>query len=331
MTPKKSGTSGLIGRRTLAGVATAALLARPALAAWPDRPIRMIVPIAPGGSNDLVARLIGAELAAALDQPVVVENRPGGAGQVGMRAAAQSAPDGYTLILANSGAVAITPAMHAQAGYDAVRDFAPVTMIMDVPIMLVVREDLPVRSVADLAALMRRDPRAVTFGSPGAGQTPHLAAELFLRAIGVEATIVTYRGAAPAANDFAAGVTQALFDTSSTLPLVENRTARILAVTGRNRSAVLPQVPTLGEAGIPGMELGSWFVLLAPAGVPAEVLERLNRLTRAALSKPEIRERLAGINAEPRPTGIEETRNQIVAETAYWRDVIRRTGLSVGN
>jgi len=221
--------------------------------------------------------------------------------------------------------------MHAQAGYDAVRDFAPVTMIMDVPIMLVVREDLPVRSVADLAALMRRDPRAVTFGSPGAGQTPHLAAELFLRAIGVEATIVTYRGAAPAANDFAAGVTQALFDTSSTLPLVENRTARILAVTGRNRSAVLPQVPTLGEAGIPGMELGSWFVLLAPAGVPAEVLERLNRLTRAALSKPEIRERLAGINAEPRPTGIEETRNQIVAETAYWRDVIRRTGLSVGN
>ena len=319
-----------IGRRTLAGV-TAGLLARPALAAWPDRPVRLIVPIAPGGSNDLVARLVGAELANALGQPVVVENRPGGAGQIGMRAAAQSAPDGHTLILANSGAVAITPAMHPQAGYDAVRDFAPISMIMDVPIMLVVRHDLPARSVGELIALMRRDAHAVTFGSPGAGQTPHLATELFLRAIGVDATIATYRGAAPAANDFAAGVTQALFDTSSTLPLVGNQTARILAVTGRSRSALLPQVPTLGESGIEGMELGSWFVLLAPAGVPPAVLGRLNTLTRAALAKPEIRERLTSINAEPRPTGIEDTRSQIAAESAYWQEVIRRTGLTVGN
>ena len=319
-----------IGRRTLAGL-TAGLLARPALAAWPDRPVRLIVPIAPGGSNDLVARLVGAELANALGQPVVVENRPGGAGQIGMRAAAQSAPDGHTLILANSGAVAITPAMHPQAGYDAVRDFAPISMIMDVPIMLVVRHDLPARNVGELIALMRRDAHAVTFGSPGAGQTPHLATELFLRAIGVDATIATYRGAAPAANDFAAGVTQALFDTSSTLPLVGNQTARILAVTGRNRSALLPQVPTLRESGIDGMELGSWFVLLAPAGVPPAVLGQLNTLTRAALAKPEIRERLASINAEPRPTAIEDTRNQIAAESAYWQEVIRRTGLTVGN
>ena len=302
-----------------------------AQAAWPERPIRMLVPIAPGGSNDLAARLIGAELGAALGQPVVVENRPGGAGQIGMRAAAQSAPDGYTLILANSGAVAITPALHPQAGYDGARDFAPISMIMDVPIMLVVRAELPARTVGELTALMRRDPRAVTFGSPGAGQTPHLATELFLRAIGVDATVVTYRGAAPAANDFAAGVTQALFDTSSTLPLVGNGTARILAVTGRNRSAVLPEVPTLGEAGIEGMELGSWFVLLAPAGVPVEILDRLNSLTRAALAKSEIRERLASINAEPRPTGIEETRNQIAAEAAYWQEVIRRTGITAGN
>ena len=302
-----------------------------AQAAWPERPIRMLVPIAPGGSNDLAARLIGAELGAALGQPVVVENRPGGAGQIGMRAAAQSAPDGYTLILANSGAVAITPALHPQAGYDGARDFAPISMIMDVPIMLVVRAELPARNVGELTALMRRDPRAVTFGSPGAGQTPHLATELFLRAIGVDATVVTYRGAAPAANDFAAGVTQALFDTSSTLPLVGNGTARILAVTGRNRSAVLPEVPTLGEAGIEGMELGSWFVLLAPAGVPVEILDRLNSLTRAALAKSEIRERLASINAEPRPTGIEETRNQIAAEAAYWQEVIRRTGITAGN
>jgi len=303
----------------------------PAQAEWPDRPIRMIVPIAPGGSNDLAARLVGAEIATALGQPVVVENRPGGAGQIGMRAAAQSAPDGYTLILANSGAVAITPALHGQPGYDSVQDFAPISMIMEVPIMLVVRQDLPARSVGDLTALMRRDARAVTFGSPGAGQTPHLAAELFLRAIGVEATIVTYRGAAPAANDFAAGVTQALFDTSSTLPLVQADKARILAVTGRNRSALMPDVPTLGEAGIPGMELGSWFVLLAPAGVPVPVLERLNRLTHEALAKPEIRERLASINAEPRPTGLEATRSQIVAEVAYWQEVIRRTGLTAGN
>lgn len=302
-----------------------------AQAAWPERPIRMLVPIAPGGSNDLAARLIGAELGTALGQPVVVENRPGGAGQIGMRAAAQSAPDGYTLILANSGAVAITPALHPQAGYDGARDFAPISMIMDVPIMLVVRAELPARNVGELTALMRRDPRAVTFGSPGAGQTPHLATELFLRAIGVDATVVTYRGAAPAANDFAAGVTQALFDTSSTLPLVGNGTARILAVTGRNRSAVLPEVPTLGEAGIEGMELGSWFVLLAPAGVPVDILDRLNGLTRAALAKPEIRERLASINAEPRPTGIEETRNQIAAEAAYWQEVIRRTGITAGN
>ena len=302
-----------------------------AQAAWPERPIRMLVPIAPGGSNDLAARLIGAELGTALGQPVVVENRPGGAGQIGMRAAAQSAPDGYTLILANSGAVAITPALHPQAGYDGARDFAPISMIMDVPIMLVVRAELPARNVGELTALMRRDPRAVTFGSPGAGQTPHLATELFLRAIGVDATVVTYRGAAPAANDFAAGVTQALFDTSSTLPLVGNGTARILAVTGRNRSAVLPEVPTLGEAGIEGMELGSWFVLLAPAGVPVEILDRLNSLTRAALAKCEIRERLASINAEPRPTGIEETRNQIAGEAAYWQEVIRRTGITAGN
>lgn len=306
------------------------LLARPALAAWPDRPIRMIVPIAPGGSNDLVARLIGAEISVGIGQPVVVENRPGGAGQIGMRAAAQSAPDGYTLILTNSGAAAITPAMHEQAGYDTVRDFAPVSMIMQLPIMLVVRSDLPVRNVAELVALMRRDARAVTFGSPGAGQTPHLAALLFLKAIGAEATVATYRGAAPAANDFAAGVTQALFDTSSTLPLVESGAARILAVAGRSRSPLLPQVPTLDEAGVAGMELGSWFALLAPAGTPAPVLERLNALTRAALDKPEIRDRLTSINAEPLPTSLDQTSERIVSEASYWREVIRRTGISAG-
>ena len=313
--------------RRMVLIVAALLLPMAAQAAWPDRPIRLIVPIAPGGSNDFAARLLGAELGAALGQPVVVENRPGAAGQIGMRAAAQSPPDGNTLVLANAGAVAITPFVQSQPGYDPVRDFAPVGMVMEVPILLVVRADLPARTPQELIGLMRRDPGAITFGSPGAGQTPHMAAELFRRAAGTETVIATYRGASPAANDLVAGVTQALFDTSSTLPLIEQGLLRPIAVAGASRSSLMPTVPTLAESGVPGVEMSSWFVLLAPAGTPAPILDRLNGLLVTILSRPDTREKFRGIQAEVLPGSAAQAGARIGREVAYWRDVVRQVDI----
>lgn len=294
-----------------------------AQAAWPDHPLRIIVPISPGGSNDLVARLVGAEMSTALGQPVIVENRPGASGLIGMRAAAQAAPDGYTLVLANSGALAITPAMQTHPAYDPERDFEPVGMVMDMPIMLVVRKDLPCKSVTELISLMRSRPDAIAFGSPGAGQTPHMAAEFLRRVAGTRTTIAAYRGAGPAAKDLVAGVTQALFDTSATLPMIKNGTLRVLAITGRRRSPLLPNVPTLAESGVAGMEMSSWFALLAPAKTPKEIVDRLNKLLRTILAKPEIVARLRSIHAEPIPSSVAQTRSYIASEVRYWHKTVK--------
>lgn len=294
-----------------------------AQAPWPSRPLRFIVPSSAGGPTDLITRIIGERVQKDLQQAAVIENRPGGGGKIGLRMAAQAPPDGYTCVIGNPGPVAIVQHTETEVGYNTLADFEPVAMLMRVPIELVVRKDLPVGNVAELVAYIRRNPKAVSFGTSGEGQSPHMAAELLRKMIGAPFLIVPYRGAAPAVNDLLGGTVQAMFDTTTALPFVQEGRLRALAVGSRTRSALMPHLPTMAEAGFPGFEISSWYVLLAPAGTPAAIIERLNAVMKAALESREVQDRLARVNAEAIYSTPAGAREYIAGEIANWGNIVR--------
>jgi len=267
---------------------------------YPSRPIRLIVPFAPGGGNDTVARLVGQGLSAELGQPVVVDNRPGAGGIVGAEAAAKAPADGYTLFLGGVGSHAINPNLHANLSYDPVKDFAPISLIASAPLVLVVHPSVRANSVRELIALARAEPARLNYASNGNGSSSHLAAVMFASMTGVDMVHVPYKGLSPALSDLLSGQVQLMFSSVvAIVPHVKAGKLRALAVSSRERLSLLPDLPTIAEAGVPGYETSSWYGILAPAGTPAEIVTRLNAALVKVVSQPDVRKALAQEGADP--------------------------------
>jgi tripartite-type tricarboxylate transporter receptor subunit TctC len=286
-------------QRRTALLATPALLATAAQAqgAWPNRPIRLISPFPPGGTTDILARQIAPPLATALGQSVVVENRSGGAGAVGVVETLRAPADGHTICLTIS--TLVTGALLTRQPYHPVNDVAPILHLANVADILVVNKALPIHSVQDLIAYGRANPGRLSYGSPGIGSSVHIAGEMFKAATGIDMVHIPYRGGGPALADLVGGQLQLMFgNASSTLPFVRADTLRALAVTAATRQAYLPELPTVAEAGLPGFEIVEWYAMIGPAGIPPAIVERLNLAIMAIVGSPESRARLLDLGAE---------------------------------
>lgn len=314
------------GRRAAFALALAPLAARGQ--GFPDRPIRLIVPFPPGGPVDAAARIVAQALPPLLGQQVVVENRSGAGGSVGIDALAKAAPDGFTLALGSTGAVAVNVSLIPNLSYDPRRDLLPVGMVSGVPSLLVVRPGLPVRDMAGLLALVRQQPGKLTFASTGPGGTPHLASELLKLRAGLDIVHVAYRGAAPAITALLGNeVDMAFLDLSVLLPQVRDGTLRPLALAAAARAPALPEVPTLTEAGIAGVEVENWYAVLAPARLPPERLAVLSAALRGALAQPETAARFTTQGARIIGGTPEAAASFIAAEIERWGEVVRRADI----
>jgi tripartite-type tricarboxylate transporter receptor subunit TctC len=315
-------------RSLLAALATLPVATR-ALAQqdWPARPVRVVVPFAPGGATDILGRLTASELGTALNQSFVVENRTGGGGNVGSDLVAKSAPDGYTLLFGAAGNIGINPSLFANMPYDPARDLAPISLMAEVTNILVVHPSVNARSVAELIALGRASPDGLVYASSGNGSTIHLSAELFRSLTGLKMTHVPYRGSAPAMADLLAGRVQLMFDNlPSALPHVRDGRLRALAVTAARRDPALPDLPTMQEAGIAGYQATSWFGLFAPTGTPRPIIERLAREIHAFVQRPAVMERIRSLGAQPIVNTPDEFSVMVRAEIRKWGEVVRASG-----
>jgi tripartite-type tricarboxylate transporter receptor subunit TctC len=290
--------------------------------AWPARPIRWIVPFAPGGSTDTTARLIAPKLRAALGQPIVIDNRPGVAGNLGTELAATAPPDGYTILFATV-ANAINQSLYPELRFSIERDFAPVGLLVKLPNVLEVNLDLPVTTVGELIAYAQAHPGALNFGSGGTGTSLHLSGELFMRMTGINMVHVPYRGVPAAMADMIAGQVQLMFDNlPDSIAQIRAGRVRALAVTSATRAPALPELPTVAEAGVPGYEASAWFGVMVPAKTPAAVIARLNREIGAALAAPEIAQRLATLGEVPAAGTPEAMAAFLHDEIAKWAKVV---------
>jgi tripartite-type tricarboxylate transporter receptor subunit TctC len=304
-------------------------LALPALAeTWPARPLRFIVPFAPGGGGDVVGRAIGQRLGEQLGKPLIIDNRGGAGGTLGVDLAAKAAPDGYTLLLGNVGPIAVGPSLYPRLPYDPVRDFAPVTMIASFPNILVANPGLPFKSVPELVAYAKSRPGKLNFGSAGTGTSTHLAAELFSSVAGIDVVHVPYKGGAAALTDVIAGQVAYYFGTlPSSLPLAKAGRIRALGVTSLTRSPAAPDVPTIAESGYRGFEMAAWYGLMYPAGTPREIIVRLNAATMAVLALPDVKERLVQEGSEPMGNTPAQFGAYIKSEIAKWSAVVKAANL----
>jgi tripartite-type tricarboxylate transporter receptor subunit TctC len=297
-----------------------------AQSAYPNKPIRMIVPYPPGGPTDVLGRIVAQKLSENLGQQVVVENRPGASGMIGSEIVAKAAPDGYTL-LANASIHVINPSLYPKMNFDALRDFAPVSLIAQVPLILVVNPGLPVKSVQELIALGKAQPNLLNFGSSGNAAAPHLAGESFKIATGVQMQHVPYKGSAPALTDLIGGQVQLIFDSMpSAMPHVKSGKIRALAVTTAKRSPTVPDLPTIAESGVPGFDISTWYGVWAPAGTPKEIVNKVAAEMAKALQQPAMRERLAALGAEPVGNTPEEFAAYCQSELAKWSKIVRESG-----
>jgi len=313
-------------RRQAIGQALA-LTAAPALAqqqGFPSKPLRLVVPFPPGGSTDLLARRIGEKLAAAFGQPVVVDNRPGAGGATGSVEVARAAADGHTLLFGVTGTHAISPAINPKLGYDPRADFAPVSIVVSAPLVLVVRADSPQRSMAELVAWGRKNPERLTHGSPGNGTTMHLSGEMWGLATQVKVTHVPYKGSAPALQDLLGGQIESMFgDLLVVLPQINAGKLRALAVSSRQRHPLLPAVPTMAEEGLADFEALSWQGLFVPAGTPPAVLERLNAEVVKAVRAPDLKDFFAERGFVVEAKSVDESRRFIDGEVAKWTRIVK--------
>jgi tripartite-type tricarboxylate transporter receptor subunit TctC len=307
---------------------SAALFAFPALAQdYPSRPVRLVVPFAAGGPNDIIARLVGGRLSEALGQQIVVENRPGAGGNIGTDFVAKAPPDGYTLLSAGPGSLIINPLL-GSVPYDTARDFAPVSLMASAPNVLVVHPSVPAKSVKELIELARARPRQLNYASGGPGSTPHLSGALFAVMAGIDIVHVPYKGTGPASADLLGGQVQmAFFGIPPLLPHIKSGKLRALAVTGMRRSPELPEVPTMHEAALPGYEVSPWYGLLAPAGTSRAIITRLNAEVSRVVRSADMKEKLAVQGAEAAGGTPEEYAAVIRADTATWARVIKDAGI----
>jgi tripartite-type tricarboxylate transporter receptor subunit TctC len=298
----------------------------PVRAAWPERTITIIAHFAPGGSNDLLARLIASELGPALGQSAIVENRPGANGNIGLTAAARASPDGYTLVVA-SGVVLINPSV-GKAGYDPIKDFAPIAYLGASPNVLLTRPGSGIASLQELIAKAKANPGKLTYSSPGVGSVSQLAVELLQLRTNTKFIHVPYSGAAPAAQAAVAGTTDfGSINIAGLIGLINSGAAKPLVQTGKLRWPDLPDVPTMQEAGIPNAEVETSQMLLAPAGTPKPIIDRLAREVLAIMRKPEVRERMLKASFAAQPEGPDELRARIALEVPMWKELVERSGI----
>jgi tripartite-type tricarboxylate transporter receptor subunit TctC len=298
--------------------------------AYPTKPIRLVVPFPAGGATDILAREVAKHLTDAWGQSVVVDNRPGAGGNIGSELVAKAAPDGYTLEMGTVGTHAINASLYSKMPYDHVRDFVPVILVAGVPNVLEVNPALPVNSVQELIAYAKANPGKLNFASSGSGTSIHLSGELFKVMAGVQMTHVPYKGSAPALQDLIGGQVQLMFDNlPPSLPQIKAGKLRALAVTSAARAPALPDTPTVAEAGLPGFEASSWFGVLAPAGTPPEIVNKLNAEIAKWLASPGAKEKLANVGANIAGGTPEDFARHIQAETAKWAKVVKESGAKV--
>jgi tripartite-type tricarboxylate transporter receptor subunit TctC len=310
----------------------AALLASAPVQAqtFPTKPIRFIIPFPPGGVTDPVARMVGEKVAHSTGQAVIVDNRPGGAGIIGAEIARHAAPDGYTLFMGHSGTHTVNPHLYASLPYDPIRDFQPITLMMSTSHVLVVPEASPARSVADLEALARSKPEGLTYASQGVGAGGHLLGEMFAARTRAKLQHVPYKGSAPALLDLLAGRVDLFFDAVITsAPHVKAGKLRALATASPRRARVLPEVPTMAEAGYPGIELDFWFALFAPAGTPQEIVRKLHDEFVKALASPDVSSRFTEQGLDIVTSSPEELRALIDADAMRLGRIVREAGVKV--
>ena len=305
--------------------ASALALAANAFAAYPDKPIKLIVPYTPGGVTDALARVMAKSLSERVGQQVFVDNRGGGGANIGADAVAKSPADGYTLLMGSAATHAINSSLYKSLPYDHIKDFAPITLIAQVPNILVVNPSVPVKSVKELIAYAKARPGELNFGSSGAGGTIHLSGELFKSMAGVNMVHVPYKGSAPAVTDLLGGQVQVMFD-SSVVPHIKSGKLRPLAVTSGKRSSALPDVPTMAEAGLPGYEATAWFGILAPAGTPQPIIDKLNVELVAILREPATQAWMSQQGFEAVGGTPKQFVTYIKEETAKWAKVVKESG-----
>ncbi|MBL8524863.1 MAG: tripartite tricarboxylate transporter substrate binding protein [Betaproteobacteria bacterium] len=299
-------------------------------ATYPNKPIKIVVPFPPGGATDILARSIGAELQKTFNQSVIVENKPGGGGNLGADTVAKSAPDGYTLVMGTVGTHAINMSLYSKMPYDAIKDFEPVVLVAGVPNLLVVHPSVAAKNVKELTALAKSMPGKLNVASSGNGTSIHMAAELYKVMAGVDILHVPYKGSSPAVTDLLGGQVQLMFDNMpSALPHAKAGKLRPLAVTSLKRSASFPDVPTMDEEGLKGFDATSWFGLLAPAGTPKDIVAKLNKASVAAIATAEMKERLAANGADPVGNSPAEFATFIKAENEKWAKIVKASGARV--
>lgn len=320
----------MIGRTLLGLIAGVVLLL--ATSTWaqdyPTKPIRLIIPFAPGGTNDIYGRLIGARLSEALRQQVIIDNRGGAGGSIGADLAAKSPPDGYTLVIGHIGTLAVNPTLYTKLPYDPVRDFQPISLMAKVPNIMVIHPSLPVKSVKELVALAKAKPGSLVYGSGGSGGAGHLATEYFKMMAKINIVHVPYKGTGPALIDLLAGQTQLVFaGVPGIVGHVKAGKLRALGVSTLKRLAVFRNLPTIDEAGVRGYEATQWYGILGPAGTPQLVVAKLNSAMVNALGTAQMRERLAADGSEPLPSTPAEFLDFIKKEIARWAPVIKAAGI----
>jgi tripartite-type tricarboxylate transporter receptor subunit TctC len=297
---------------------------------YPSRPVTIIVASTAGGGTDILSRIMAEQLSKELGQPFVVDNRPGAGSVTGTEVAAKAAPDGYTLQTGLNASMAVNPSLFANLPYDPIRDFAPVGMLAQFPFVVVVSKNFPAHSIKELIALAKAKPGAINYASAGNGTGQHLSMELFKLMTGINLTHVPYRGAAPAYTDVISGQVPVFFDNlASGLGQVKGGTVRALAVTGKQRSPLLPDVPTMEEAGVPGYTYYTWFGEWAPTGTPQPVIDKLHAAIEQALADPGVKGRIAAAAGEPMHMPLADIKPFLQAEIAKWADVVKRAGIRV--
>jgi tripartite-type tricarboxylate transporter receptor subunit TctC len=315
-------------RRAIAAAilgAAGSLVAGSALAqSWPQRPVKIVVTFPTGGAPDILARILSDR--AQLGQPIVVDNRPGAGGNIGADVVAKSPPDGYTIVMGTVGTHSINGAIYAKMPYDMVRDFAPVSLVASTPNLLVVNNNLPVKTINELIAYMKANPNKLSFGSPGVGTSVHVSGELFKSMTGTTMTHVPYKGRQYAIPDLVGGSIQLMFDNMpSAIPMAREGKIRAIAVTSAKRSPAAPEIPTVAET-IPGFEATSWFAVFAPANTPRAIVDRINAEIQRVFKLPDVQQRLATLGLDPILSSPEELARYQAAEIGKWAKVVKDSG-----
>jgi tripartite-type tricarboxylate transporter receptor subunit TctC len=306
------------------------IMAGPALAQYPAKSVRVVVPYPPGGTSDILARLIAAKLTESLAQPFVVENRPGASGAIGSQAVARAPADGYTLLMGTASTHGVNSAISTSLPYDAIKDFSPITVVGGTPNVILVHPELPAKNLAELLALARTKPGKLNFGSTSLGGTPHMSAELLKMMTGVDIVHIPYKGAGPMLADLLGAQIQIGFDNlPSSMGHIRSGKVRAIAVTTTKRWPGAPEIPTVAESGVAGYEVSGWFGLLAPGGTPRPVIDAVYRAVSAALKQPEMQKQMLELGAEPGGNLPDDFARQIAAEIEKWKKVVSATGIKV--